>query len=167
MEGTVSGCSVYTVSPRRNRYLMSRPAPPLSAPPGCWETGSLPAMSHVWQVPFMLAERNPVILKVMFLGKKHVFRSLYTRNGSTVNENWPQRTKTHLLCIFFVCGIPCRKPVVFLLGASSIWGGENASDPNIRSNNRPRASNFPLGTSTVVVVVDVVDALSRKRHPVV
>ena len=31
----------------------------------------------------------------------------------------------------------------------------------------PIASNFPLGTSTVVVVVDVVDALSRKRAPVV
>ena len=56
MEGTVSGYSVYTVSPSRNRYLMSTPAPPLSAPPGCWETGSPPAMSHVWQVPFMLAE---------------------------------------------------------------------------------------------------------------
>lgn len=104
--------SVYTVSPSRNRYLMSTPAPPLSAPPGCWETGSPPAMSHVWQAPFMLAERNPVIWKVMFLEKNTCFDLCI--HEMDLNENWPQRTKNtpfvHISCF---C-IPCRKPVIFV-----------------------------------------------------
>ncbi len=104
---------------------------PLSAPPGCWETGSPPAdgaSNDGMSITFLQnLKETPVMLKVMLLQTKtDVFWSLYT-----LKWKWKIDFNAHNFPSEYVADFSC-------------------------------ASNFPDGTSTVVVVVDVVDALPRR-----